>query len=100
MPNVPADAVALLPAKMNFDIFNPSQLLENNIFREDAFIASTQDYDWERFSGKKVLVRGCESAVFPPWAFMIIGHRLGQFADSVRFGNEHDHVIVYRKPKK
>lgn len=84
---------------MNFEILDPIELLENNIFSEASFKDNTARYDWSRFKDKKVLVRGCTSTIIPPWAFMMIGARLTEVAQSIRFGNEHDNVTVYRRPK-
>lgn len=84
---------------MSFEILDPGDLLENNIFSEDSFKNNVSNHDWTRFKDKKVLVRGCKSTIIPPWAFMMIGARLTEVAQSVRFGNEHDNVTVYRRPK-
>lgn len=84
---------------MVFDIIDPGIFLENDFFNEDIFIKKTTAYDWSKFQGKKVLVRGCNSALMPPWAFMLITGKLILYAQSVRYGNEHDNIIVYKKMK-
>ena len=84
---------------MSFEILDPTDFLKEGIFREDDFIEKAQSYNWEQFKDKKVLVRGCNSAIFPPWAFMMIGAKLVNSARSVRYGNEHNNVVVYREKK-
>lgn len=81
---------------MSFSILNPSDLLDNGIFKEDAFLANVENIDWSLYQDKKVLVRGCTSAIIPPWAYMVITAKLSSIAKSIRFGNEHDHIVVYR----
>jgi len=84
---------------MIFDIIDPVELLTDNLFFEDQFLAKVKEYEWNKFQEKKVLVRGCSSSIIPPWAFMIITSRLQPFAASIRYGNEHDNILVYRKLK-
>jgi len=84
---------------MTFKILDPNDLLENGIFKEDAFVETTDKFDWTQFSGKKVLIRGCTSSIIPPWAYMLLTGKLTSIAQSIRFGNEHDHIVVYRNKK-
>lgn len=60
------------------------------------FLRLAEQFDWEKLRGKKVLVRGC-STVVPPWAYMYITARLMGLAESIRFGNEHDNIVIVRK---
>ncbi len=84
---------------MALTIIDPQEILEGKPFTEDFFLSAIDNYDWDKFDTKNVLVRGCGSIVIPPWAFMIITARLTQVAKSVRYGNEHDNIIVYRSPR-
>ena len=79
---------------INLEIFS-----DNGIVRQDEFVERVDNHDWERYRDCKVLVRGCDSRVTPPWAYMIITARLTPVAQSIRFGNEHDNLIVYRRKK-
>lgn len=81
---------------MAFAIVDPLEFLTDGILLEDAFLEKAGQYDWSRFAGKKVLVRGCSSTIIPPWVFMYITSRLCGVAKSVRFGNEHDNIVVHR----
>lgn len=84
---------------MAFAIVDPADLLTDGVFFEDRFLERAAEIDWSRYSGQQVLVRGCNSTVIPPWAYMYITARLAGIARSVRYGNEHDHIVVYRAPK-
>ena len=85
---------------MAFEILDPNDLLTDNLFFEDKFIEKVEKFDWEKFQNKKVLVRGCGSALIPPWAYMVITSKLINQAQSIRFGNEHDNIVVYRNNQK
>lgn len=80
---------------MAFEIIDPAVFLDNDAFFEDYFFEKTKEFDWQKFHEKKVLVRGC-SIIIPPWAYMYITGKLAPIAKSVRFGNEHDNVVVFR----
>ena len=84
---------------MTYDIVDPTDFLDNGLFFEQKFLVKADEHDWSRYRDKKVLVRGCQSGIVPPWAYMLITGRLAPYAQSVRFGNEHDNLVVYRKPK-
>ena len=82
---------------MAFEIIDPGDFLSREFFTEADFLESVDNYNWDRFIDKKVLVRGCKSNIIPPWAYMIISSRLMPFVKSIRFGNEHDNIVVYKK---
>ncbi|MGD8922682.1 MAG: DUF2480 family protein [Candidatus Zixiibacteriota bacterium] len=82
---------------MAYEIVDPAELLTDGAFFEDDFLKNADRYDWEKFRDKTVLVRGCTSTLIPPWAYMLITGRLSSRAKSVRFGNEHDNIVVYRR---
>ena len=84
---------------MSFSVLDPDDLLENGVFKEEAFLEKVENFDWLQFADKQVLVRGCSSALIPPWAFMLITGKLAPLAKNVRFGNEHDNLVVFRKKK-
>ncbi|HDL02102.1 MAG TPA: DUF2480 family protein [candidate division Zixibacteria bacterium] len=82
---------------MNFTIIDINDMLDKGIFKEDAFIAQAEQIDWALYKDKKILIRGCLSSIIPPWAYMILTGKLAAIAQSIRFGNEHDHIIILRK---
>ena len=81
---------------MKFVIVDPASFLEQSLFREDTFVSKVKEHNWDQYRDCKVLVRGCNSTVIPPWAFMLITAHLTGTAKSVRYGNEHDNITVYR----
>jgi len=84
---------------MTFTIIEAQSFVSDGFFREDEFLANVEAHDWEQYAGAKMLVRGCGNTVVPPWAFMVITARLTGIVASARYGNEHDHIVIYRCPK-
>ncbi len=80
---------------MAFEIVDPKDFFTDGMFREAELLNAVDQFDWSAYSGKMVLVRGC-STVMPPWVYMLITSKLIPFVKSIRYGNEHDHVVVYR----
>jgi hypothetical protein len=79
-------------------VVDPQDFLKDRVFREADFLSSVEEFDWEPFREKAVLIRGCSSTVIPPWVYMYITGKLAGRARTVRYGNEHDNIVVYRKP--
>jgi hypothetical protein len=73
--------------------------MTGGMFRQDDFLANIAGHDWNRYRDQLVLVRGCGEIPIPPWAYMAITARLVGIARSVRFGNEHDNLVVHRSEK-
>ncbi len=84
---------------MAFLVIDPVQFFSDGIFKEDVFLAKTAAVDWSMFAREKVLIRGCNSVVIPPWAFMYLTGRLAPIAKTVLYGNEHDNIVVFRQAK-
>lgn len=84
---------------MPLETIDPADFLTDNVFRQDQFLAELDRYDWNKLAGKRVLVRGCQSALIPPWAMMALMARLVGRARSISYGNEHDNIIIWRKGK-
>lgn len=85
---------------MAYSIVDPQEFAVDGMFREADFKRIVEEYDWARFSGKSVLIKGCGDIIVPPWAYMVITARLVTIARAVRFGNEHDNALIFRLPKQ
>lgn len=81
---------------MSFKVLNVEDFVVGGVFREDEFLRQAQEFNWGQFADSIVLVRGCQSTIIPPWVYMYFTGRLAGIAKSVRFGNEHDNIVVYR----
>jgi len=85
---------------MAYTVIDPQQFTVDEMFREDDFVRLIDEFDWTQFTDKATLVRGCGDIIFPPWAFMTITARLFPYAKSIRYGNEHDNAVVFRRSRK
>jgi hypothetical protein len=85
---------------MTYEVLDPTEFISGDMFRQDEFLANIALYDWNRFEKRQVLVKGCHSTIFPPWAYMCIVGKLAGLARTVRYGNEHDNIVVARHPQK
>jgi hypothetical protein len=70
--------------------------LDHDLFRQDHFIKNIDSYDWSALKGKRVLVRGCQSALIPPKAFIYLTGKLTGYARVVSYGSEHNHIVVFK----
>ena len=85
---------------MSFTVIDPAQFIPDGMFRQEEFLDALRKHDWGQYRGAKTLVRGCGDIVTPPWAFMAITGYLAGVAKSIRYGNEHDNVVVFRERTK
>lgn len=82
---------------MAYEILDTAGFLRDGIINEARFDNAVAAFDWNQFEGKKVLIKGCGSNILPPWVFMTITARLVPVARSIRYGNDHDNIVVYRR---
>lgn len=73
--------------------------MDSGRITEASFFEKIDRFDWTTFKDKIVLVRGCETAIIPPWALMVVAARLAGVARRIQYGNEHSSVKVYRRAK-
>jgi len=82
---------------MGYEIIDPKDFLENGAFFEKKFREKIEHFEWQQYDGQRVLVRGCGSALTPPWAFMIFVGKLAKYASAIFYGSEHDRIPVYNR---
>jgi len=79
-----------------FDVIDLRSYLTDGVFREAEFRASLRREDWSRFSGRRVLVKGCGKPPVPPWAYMLVLSQLSDSALMVAYGEECAPIVVHR----
>jgi hypothetical protein len=75
-------------------IFGNLEHLENKIFSD---VLTT--VDWSKFSGAKVVIKGCSKLPVPISAYVEATESMRPFAQSIMFGEACSTVPVYKKPK-
>ena len=73
--------------------------LDNQIIRENLFRQKVKNIDWNKYSNKKVLIKGCSEAPVPTWAYMIITTKLIKHAKSIYFGESCSAIKIYNSTK-
>ncbi len=74
---------------------------DDGIVTESEFFDKLNAFDWDALHGQRVLVVGCGSTIFPPWAFLAVASKLvAHGAKVIKYGNEHSSLTVYRKPRR
>jgi hypothetical protein len=82
---------------MAFEVVDPQSFVDDGFFREGEFQQRVEAHDWSVYADRQVLIRGCGDAIVPPWAFMVLTAKLASYAKSIRYGNEHSNLVVYRR---
>ena len=73
--------------------------LENQILKEDEFRKKIENTNWNNYTNKKVLIKGCAQAHIPTWAYMIITSKLIKYAKSIYFGEACSAVKIFSSTK-
>jgi hypothetical protein len=79
------------------EILDMAAFVKDGIVIESAFFEKIDNYDWEKYRDKRVLIKGCGTTVIPPWAFMVVTSHLAHIAKSIRYGNEHSSVPIFSR---
>ncbi|MBM3328548.1 MAG: DUF2480 family protein [Calditrichaeota bacterium] len=89
------------PRPKSAGLFEPIDIrafIEGDLFRETPFRAALRQEDWSRFSGKRVLVKGCgKGPAIPPWAWMLLLAHLTPVAAAVLYGEDCDPIVVWKR---
>jgi hypothetical protein len=78
-------------------VIDITRFLDREVFRQEDFLDRLAAHDFSQYQASHVLLSGCNSTIIPPWAFMALTARLVPVANSIRFGNDHDNIVIFRK---
>ena len=71
--------------------------LDNGIIKEQSFRDVVDNFDWEKYKNKKVLIKGCSQAPVPTWAYLILTAQLVQVADDIIYGEPCSSVKIFKR---
>ncbi len=71
--------------------------LEEGILREKTFRRKVEEINWEEYSEKNVVIKGCSFAHIPTWAYMILASRLAPHARHILYGEPRRAISIYKK---
>jgi hypothetical protein len=72
---------------------------EGGIIREESFRKRVDQFDWEQYRGKRVLIQGCAAIPIPTWAYMMVTARLAKVAGSINYGEVTAPLPIYTAAK-
>lgn len=78
-------------------ILDMHTFMDDDLATETGLFDKVAAFDWDSLRGKAVLVKGCGTAIIPPWAFMIITARLTEVARQISYGNEHSAIPIFTR---
>lgn len=81
-------------------VIDITSLLNGQIISEEPFRQAVENFDWEKFKGKRVLIQGCGSIPIPTWAYMMVTAKLTPYASSINYGEVKAPFLVYQKEDK
>ena len=73
--------------------------LDNQTIQEKIFREKIDETNWNKYTHKKVLIKGCAQSPVPIWAYMIITTKLIKYAKSIYFGESCSAVKIYNSTK-
>tara|TARA_Y100000590_G_C15344608_1_gene872755 strand:- start:469 stop:705 length:237 start_codon:yes stop_codon:yes gene_type:complete len=69
--------------------------LSEQIIKEKEFREKIKSKNWEKYSNKKVLIKGCAKSPVPTWAYLIIATELTKHAKSIYFGESCSAIKIF-----
>ena len=73
--------------------------IDDGIIKEKSFRAKVAGMDFDKFSGQKVIIKGCAGVTVPTWAYLILVAELAQVADKIYFGEPRYAVKIFNRNK-
>jgi len=73
--------------------------IDDGIIKEKSFREKIETMDFELFSSKKVIIKGCAGVTVPTWAYLILVANLAQVADKIYFGEPRHAVKIFNRDK-
>ena len=73
--------------------------IDDGIIKEKSFREKINTMDFDSFSAKKVIIKGCAGVTVPTWAYLILVANLAQVADKIYFGEPRHAVKIFNRHK-
>ena len=67
----------------------------DQIIKEKEFREKVESENWEKYSNKKVLIKGCAKSPVPTWAYLIIATELTKHAKNIYFGESCSAIKIF-----
>ena len=73
--------------------------IDDGIIKEKSFRAKVAGMDFDKFSGQKVIIKGCAGVTVPTWAYLILVAQLSQVAEKIYYGDPRYAVKIFNRNK-
>tara|TARA_B100001996_G_C18343879_1_gene471228 strand:- start:352 stop:612 length:261 start_codon:yes stop_codon:yes gene_type:complete len=81
----------------NIETIDLNDFLSDGIIKEKNFKEKVKAINWNIYSNKKVLIKGCASVPIPTWAYMILTSRLTLHAKQILYGEICSAYLIFKK---
>jgi len=81
-------------------VIDITSLVNGGIIQEESFRKAVENFNWEQYRGKRVLVQGCGPIPIPTWAYMMVTAKLSQYASSINYGEIKNPLLVFQSEEK
>lgn len=81
-------------------VIDITSLVNGGIIQEEVFRRAVENFNWEQYKGKRVLIQGCGPVPIPTWAYMMVTAKLSQYASSINYGEVKSPFLVFQKEEK
>ena len=81
-------------------VIDITSLVNGQIIQEEPFRQAVENFNWEQYKGKRVLVQGCGPVPIPTWAYMMVTAKLSQYATSINYGEAKNPFLVFQSEGK
>ena len=71
--------------------------LDHGIIREKSFRKQVSGMDLKKFTGKKVIIKGCASVTVPTWAYLMLATQVAQVAERIYYGEPRYAVKIFAR---
>ena len=79
------------------EIIHLDDFLIDGVLKENEFRKKITKLNWQQYSNKKVLIKGCTKSPVPIWSYLIITAELSKYAKTIFFGEPCSLVKIYNK---
>ena len=81
----------------NLETIDLNDFLSEGIIKEKEFKKKVDLINWNIYSGKKVLIKGCASVPIPTWAYMMLTSQLTLHAKQILYGELCSAYLIFKK---
>lgn len=79
------------------EIFEIERFARDGVLEEESFRRALDQFDWTKYNGREVLIKGCAEILIPTWAYVVVAARLANHAKKVYYGEVQKPIPVYER---